>query len=414
MSDTPLRRNRDFMLLQAGQLLSTAGSSVSAIAYPLLVLAVTHSPAKAGLVQAARFAPLVVFSLVAGVAADRYDRRWLMIAADVVGAGAVGTLFAAILLGRVSFWQIFAVAFIDSSASVLFGAAKSGAFRSVVPRHQLPAAASIEQARASTVRLTGPPVGGVLFGIGRALPFVVDAASYAFSTLSILLMRTPFQETRDRETSSLRSQLAEGVRFLWNVPFLRMSALMITASNFAFTAGQFALIVLAKREGLSSAAVGGLVALVGATTLAGSLASPLLRRLLSLRAILLSEFWAAFGMVAFLVWPNAYVLAGALAAQAFCFPNTDAAIVSYRYAMTPDRLTSRVSSASTNIAVLAMPLGPLIAGFLLDSESSRVTMAAFAGCAIATAVIGTLSHSIRDLPPLADVTTAGASPAEAG
>jgi hypothetical protein len=411
---TPLRRNRDFVLLQAGQLLSTAGSSMSGIAYPLLALAVTHSPARAGLVQAARFAPLVLVSMLAGVAADRYDRRRLMIGADVVSAAALGTLVAAIALHRVSFGQMLGVAFVDSCAAVVFMAAKSGAFRSVVPRHQLPAAASLEQARASTVRLTAPPVGGVLYGFGRALPFVADVASYAFSTISLLLMRTPFQELRERDRSRLRTQLAEGVRFVWAMPFLRMSALMITASNFSSTAGFFAVIVLAKRQGLSSAAIGGLVALTGATTLAGSLVSPLLRRFLSLRRILLSEFWAAYGVLAFLVWPNVYVLAGALAAQAFCFPNTDSALVSYRYAMTPDRLISRVATASTNIAVLAMPLGPLVAGFLLDSVSARVAVLALTASSMIAAVVGTLAHSIRDLPDLADVVSAEASPAEAG
>ena len=84
MSFVPLRRNRDFMLLQSGQLLSTFGSSISNLAYPLLVLAVTGSAAKAGYVGAAHFTPLLLFNLPAGVAADRFDRRRLMIMADVV------------------------------------------------------------------------------------------------------------------------------------------------------------------------------------------------------------------------------------------------------------------------------------------------------------------------------------------
>ena len=82
------------MLLQAGQLLSRAGSGMSGVAYPLLVLAVTHSPAQAGVVQAARFAPFVLFGTLAGVAADRYDRRRLMILADIASAGALASLVA--------------------------------------------------------------------------------------------------------------------------------------------------------------------------------------------------------------------------------------------------------------------------------------------------------------------------------
>jgi hypothetical protein len=332
-----------------------------------------------------------------------------MLCADAASAMALASLALAIALGNVTLWHMVVVGFVDGSGAVLFGAAYSGAFRSIVPRRQLPAAASVEQARASTVRLSAPPLGGLLFGFARVLPFLADAISYAFSTLSVLLIRTPFQDERASRDSSVRQELVEGLRFLWKVPFLRMSALMTAASNFSFAAGQFAVIVLARREGFSSVSVGLLVSLVGVTTLAGSLASPLIRRVLSLRAILLSEFWASFGILSFLVWPNPYVLGSALAAQAFCFPNTDAALASYRYAVTPDRLTSRVTTAASNIAVLAMPLGPLVAGFMLDSVPARLTILALTTSSMLAAVVGTLSRAIRDLPPLEDVVAVPAS-----
>src|SRR3954453_10995502 len=111
MSLQPLRRNRDFMLLQAGQLLSTFGTSMSGIAYPLLVLAVTGSAAKAGYVGAAQFTPLLLFNLPAGVLADRVDRRRLMIVADAASAAAVGTLAALVLAHDVSFAAIVVIAF---------------------------------------------------------------------------------------------------------------------------------------------------------------------------------------------------------------------------------------------------------------------------------------------------------------
>ncbi|HKI91103.1 MAG TPA: MFS transporter, partial [Gaiellaceae bacterium] len=150
----PLRRNRDFVLLQAGQLFSTFGSSMSSIAYPLLALALTGSAAKTGYVGAVEFAPMVLLSAAAGVAADRFDRRWLMIASDVAGATAVGALAAAVLTHHTTFWLILLVAFVDSTASVVFRAGNSGAFKAVVPRSQLADAASISMGRMSTVRLT--------------------------------------------------------------------------------------------------------------------------------------------------------------------------------------------------------------------------------------------------------------------
>jgi MFS family permease len=414
---TPLRRNRDFVLLQAGQLLSTFGSNMSALAYPLLALAITHSPAKAGYVGAVIFIPLVAFNLVAGVAADRFERRRLMILADVVGAATLGTLGTLVFLHHATLWLVLIAAFVDSTASIFYNAAARGAFRSVVPIEQLPSAASTVQARSAIVRLSAPPVGGALFGLTRSLPFFADAVSYAFSTGSVLLMRTRFQEEREPGVATtLRRQFAEGILYFARIPFLRATIAMIAVSNFTIAGVQFGVIVLAKRDGLSSAAVGGFVAFVGATTLLGSLASPLFRRVLSLNTIMLSELWAALGYAAFLVWPNVYVLAGAFGVQAFCFPNTDSAVAAYSYALIPDRLIGRAMAASNTLRTVAAPLGPLAAGLLLDSVTPRLTIAALMAPTLAAAVLGTMSKSIRQAPPLDTLTKANpsASPASAG
>ena len=405
----PLRHNRDFVLLQLGQLLSSFGSGLSSIAYPLLALAVTHSPAKAGYVSAMLFAPMLAFGLAAGLAADRFDRRRLMIASDIVGAGALATLGWAVASGATSLGLILVVAFVDSTSGVFFRAGQSGAFRAVVPLPQIASAASIVQARMSAVRVGAPPLGGALFGAARSIPFIADAASYACSTASLLLMRTRFQEPRERNRAPLRRQLADGVSVFMRIPFLRTTMLMIAVSNFTVTGMELAMIVLAKRAGLPSAAIGGLLALTGAATLLGSLASPLLRRALPMSTILLGEYWAALGYIAFLLWPNVYVLATAFAAQAFWFPNSDAAVAAYSYALIPDRLIGRALSVSNTLRVLAAPLGPLAAGLLLSSVTPRVTITVLAGATIIVAALGTLSKAIREIPPLEELITAAAS-----
>jgi MFS family permease len=398
---TPLRRNRDFVLLQSGQLLSTFGSGMSALAYPLLALAVTHSPAKAGYVGAVIFVPLVAFNLVAGVAADRFDRRRLMIVADVIGAATLATLGTLVLLHHATLWVILVAAFVDSTTSIFYNAASRGAFRSVVPVEQLPAAASTVQARAAIVRLSSPPIGGALFGLARSIPFFADAVSYAFSTGSVLLMRTRFQEEREPGAAMpLRKQFAEGIVYFARIPFLRTTVAMIAVSNFTVAGIQFGVIVLAKRDGLSSAGVGGFVAFVGVATLLGSLASPLLRRVLSLNMIMLSELWAAAGYTAFLVWPNVYLLVGAFGLQAFCFPNTDSAVAAYSYALIPDRLIGRGMAASNTLRAVAAPLGPLAAGLLLGSVSPRLAIAVIIAPTLVAAALGTVSKSIRQAPPL--------------
>jgi MFS family permease len=391
----PLRRNRDFVLLQLGQLFSTLGSSMSSIAYPLLALVVTGSAAKVGYVGAVEFAPLVLLSPAAGVAADHFDRRKLMIAADAAGAVALAVLAAAVLSHHSAYWLILLVAFVDSGASVVFRAGNSGAFKAVVPEAQLADAASISMARMSIVRLTGPPVGGAVFGLSRGLPFLADAISYAFSTVSLLMMRTRFQEARE---PGARPRFREGLAYFWSIPFLRTTIGMIAASNLAAAGVPIVVIVLAHRHGLSSAAIGGFVALQGVTLLAGSTLSPVLRRLFPMRAILLSEFWSGLVYAPFLAFPNVYVLAAASAAHAFWFPNTDSAMTAYSYALIPDRLLGRAMAASNTLRALSTPVGPLVAGVLLSQASARTTVVALALPVVVAAVLGTASAAIRDLP----------------
>jgi hypothetical protein len=413
MSSVPLRRNRDFVLLQAGQLLSSAGTSATSIAYPLLVLAVTHSAAKAGIVSSARIVPYAILALLAGVAADRWNRKLLMIAADAVRALAIASLAAIVLLDRGAFWPIPVVAFVEGTGSLVFNAAQAGALRAVVPPRQLPAAAGAQGARQATVRLAGPPLGGALFGLGRAVPFLVDAVSYAFSFLSLLAMRTPFQEAREVDTARLRTQIAEGFRFLWAQPFLRTCAFLYGLTNLIGPGVLLAIVVVGRRQGLSGGEIGLLTAVFGACLLIGSLASPLFRRALSVRAILLLEVWTWLGCAAFLVWPSVYVLTAGLLPTGIAIPTTDSVVMGYRVAMTPDRLLGRVESVRTNISLLVTPLGPLAAGLLLSSVSARATIAVFVVFALALAIWGTLSPSIRNAPSLDELDAVGRTAAPA-
>jgi len=406
----PLHRNRDFLLLQMGRLLSSAGSQFSSIAYPLLVLAVTGSAARAGVVQFAGILPSALFALPAGVLADHANRRWLMIGADGVRLVAIGSLAAAILADRVPFWVVALVAFVEGSGRAVFSAAEPGALRAVVPARQLPAAAAAQTGRQAAVQMAGPPLGGALFGIARALPFVADAVSYTFSMGLLLAMRTPFQEPRQRGRSTLRERVAEGFRFLWGQPFLRVCALLFGLSNFIGPGVLLAVVVIGRRQGLSGGQVGALVAAFGACLLLGSLLSPLVRRRLPVRAVLLGEFWTWMGSGLFLIWPSVFVLAASILPTALAIPSSDSVVHGYRIAMTPDRLLGRVSSVWTTIALVIAPLGPLLAGLLLE-VSERAAVATFAASGLLLAVWGTLSPAIRAAPSLDELDDLAGGPA---
>jgi hypothetical protein len=417
MTLPPLRKNRDFVLLQVGQTLSTIGSESTGIAYPLLVLAITHSPVQAGVVGFARLVPWVLFGVLAGAAVDRLPRKRMMIVSDIVRIAAVASIVVAIAVDRLSFAQIAIVAFVEGTMFVFFNLSEVGALRSVVPARQLPAAAAAEQARYATMTLVAPPLGGSLFGLGRALPFLADAISYVFSLASLLAIRTPFQEEREPEQVPLRTQLAEGFRWLWSHPFLRTCAILFTWVNLLFEAMFLVLIVVGRRQGLSGAHIGALIAVLGLCSLAGSVASPRLQRLLSMRTIVVGSFWLQLGVAAFVLEPNIYVLLGGAIPAAFLGPSVNAIVIGYRVAVVPDRLTGRVNSVARTIALCGAPLGPLVAGLLLGSFSARTTVAIFAGAMLLLSVIGSASPSIRKAPSLDeldDLPTREASPAAAG
>lgn len=390
-----LYRNREFMLLQSGQLLSAFGGSFTSVAYPLLVLAITHSPARAGLVSFMRFMPAPLLGLIAGVVADRVDRRRVMMAADGVRAIAIGCLAALVAFHPV-FWPIPLLAFVEGTGESFFSACQNTAMRAVVPTEQLADAVSVQVGRTAVVGLAGPPAGGALFTLSRAIPFAADAASYAFSLVSLALIRTPFQQPRDPESvARVRHDLAEGLRFVWRQPFIRVTSFLFLIGNFAEPGLLFVVVVLAHRQGLSGGEIGLLLGAFSAALLVGATLTPFVRRRVSVVAIVRLEQYCGCAVIAFLVVPSVYVLLAGLIPIAVAIPFTDSVVISRRLELTPDALLGRVEAARTTIARSAMPLGPLVAGVLLTVTSPRLTVAVFAAFSVVLAVWATFSPALR-------------------
>jgi len=323
-----------------------------------------------------------------------------MIVSDVVRLAAMSALAAAIVSGELVFWLIPLTAFVEGTGGSFFQAAEAGAIRSVVPADQLPAAINVITGRRAAINVAGPPVGGALFGLARSLPFLVDAVSYAFSTISLLAMRTPFQEERAEMRVHLREQLLEGFRFLWHNPFLRTTTLVFAPLGFVALGYTLALVVIAEQQGLSGVAVGLLVASFGAGVLVGSTISPRVRRALPTRAVLLLELWMWPIPLLFVLWPNVYVLAVSLLPAALAIPSTDSVVLGYQLALTPDRLVGRVGSVFRTIVLLVAPLGPLLAGFLLGLTSPRLAVGCFVAVALLAALVATLSRALRSVPTI--------------
>ena len=400
MASVPLHRNREFTLLWSGEALSGLGSQISLVAFPLLVLAVTGSPARAGIVGFARNLPIALLALPAGVLADRLNRKHLMVACDGVRALALASIPIAIALGSVPFALVVLVALIDGTGFVFSYITERGAMRQLVPPDQLGEAVARNESRMFGAMLAGPPLGGVLFGLGRAVPFLADAVSYAASTASKLLIRSDFQEARhpDRTVGGAR----EGLRWVWQRPFFRQCALLFACSNPIFTGLYLLVVVLAKHDGASSALVGVMLGIAAGGGLLGALLAPGLQRRLSARAVLVGESWVlALAVPLLLVAHNALLLGVVLAAAELITPVTNSIVAGYRVALAPDRLQGRVQAASTLISFSAGWLGPLAVGFLLQNAGSAATILVITGWAAVLAVFATTSRHFRHPPTLA-------------
>jgi predicted MFS family arabinose efflux permease len=360
----PLRRNRDFALLWSGQVVSTVGSEVSGLAFPLLVLALTGSPRDAGVVGFARGLPFLLLYLPAGVLVDRWNRKRVMLAADAVRAVAIGSVALWLALGRPPLAWLAAVSFVEGACFVFFQLSESAALPQVVPREQLPQAIAQNQARMQGASLAGSPLGGALFGLSRLLPFAADAVSYAVSFVSLLFVRPAFQGERDRTARNLPREVGEGLAWLWRERFLRAVTALVAGTNFVHQALSLVLIVRLRELGASPALIGGVFALLGAGSIAGALVAPWVQRRVAPSAVVLGSLWIWPAQTAALFLLSSPVWIGVLTAVAFVAgPVFNVVVGAYRYALVPERLYGRVASATLLFAWGSIPLGSLFAGY---------------------------------------------------
>lgn len=397
----PLWRNRDFMLLWSGQVVSTIGTRISSLAYPLLVLSLTHSPAKAGLVGFAQTIPFLLFYLPAGALVDRWNRKRVMLVADAARALALGSIALALALDRLTLVQITVVAFLEGSLFVFFQLSESAALPHVVPREQLPTALAQNQARELGADLAGQPLGGVLFGISHLVPFAADAASYAVSYVTLLFVRPALQEERTRSQVRLLADVAEGIVWLWRRPLLRALVALGGASNFAFTALPLVMIVRARDVGASPSLIGAMFAFLGAGAIVGAVIAPWVQRRVPARIVIIGSLWLWAAGMAMLVLPANGAALGALAGLIWITgPPFNVVVGAYRYALVPDRLQARTQSTARLVVWGTIPLGSLAAGFMLETVGTITSFLILAGISLGVAVAATTTRVVRNAPPV--------------
>jgi len=397
----PLRRNRDFLLLWSGQVVSTLGTRITNLAYPLLVLALTNSPVSAGLVGFAQTLPFLVLFLPAGALVDRWDRKRVMLVADAGRAVALASVAVALAADRLTIPHLIAVAFVDGGLFVFFQIAESAALPHVVHPTQITTAVAQNQAREHAADLAGRPLGGLLFGVSHLLPFAADAVTYAVSFVSLLFIRPAFQRPRERARTHLLAEIAEGIHWLWRQRLLRALVALIGATNLIHNALPLVVIVRAQQLGASPALIGVLFAFYGAGGVIGALVAPWVQRRVPARLILIGSLWlwaVQAGLLA--IMPNALALGIAVGAGTLIGPVFNVVVSGYRYALAPDHLLARTQSTVRLVAWGTIPFGSLLAGVLAQRLGAVSALLTLGGLLLVVVVAATATRTIRTAPPV--------------
>lgn len=404
----PLWRNRDYMLLWSGQVVSVVGSGASQIVYPLLILALTGSATAAGIAAALASVPYIIFSLPAGALIDRWDRKRVMIYCDTGRALTLMSIPIALAFHALTIWQIYACALIEGSLFVFFNIAEVAALSRVVEKEQLPQAISQNEVAFTAANLIAPTIGTTLFQlVGQAFPFIFDAVSYMASVVSLFFIRVSFQTDRVKKETHLRAEIGEGLRWLWHQPLIRYMAFCTGALNFVNAPVTLIVIVLAKNLGATDAEIGVVFSISALGGIVGAAIGGVIQKRFRFGQVIITTVWiTALLFPLFAIAPHFYILGIILGLTWVTGPVYNVVQFSYRVALIPDALQGRVNSVFRLLAFGFQPAGAAISGVLIEHFGVYVAIAFFSVWYIGLAILTMLNSNVRNARQIGQATNA--------
>lgn len=348
--------------------ISNLGDGVRWTALPLLGASITHDPAKIAAIDLFATLPWFLFALIAGALVDRWDKRRAMAIANGFRFLLVLGLALATLSDDTTLVLLYVVGFLMGCAETIFDNSAQTILPAIVRKDQLERANSrLYAAEIVNNQFVGPPLGGFLFAAAAAAPFFLDSASFLISGLLIAALVGTFQSPRDVEAprTTIRKDIAEGLRWLWNHQLVRTLAIMLGVWNGVSMAG-FSIFVLYALEilGLDEIGYGVLLAASTVGSLIGSMAASRLSKAgpgSTLIAMVLLGAVSSLGIA----WTSSVVVVGVMSAI-FGFTSVvwNVITVSLRQAIIPDRLLGRVNSVYRLLGWGSMPIGAAIGGIM--------------------------------------------------
>jgi MFS family permease len=407
----PLWRNRDYMLLWSGQVVSALGSGMSGLIFPLLILAISNdNTVLAGFAGALGSIPYLLFSLPVGALIDRWDRKKVMMICDGFRALNFATIPLALYFSALTEWQLLANAFVEGTLFVFFNIAEVAALSRVVPKVQLPQATAQNEVGFIAAFLAGPPLGGFLYqSVSRMLPFIADAISYTVSVISLFFVKTKFQEERAPTERHIGAEIKEGLSWLWHNPLIRFMAFLTGGLNFVNSATFLIILVAARKLGASETEIGWMFSIAASGGIVGSLLGGQIQKRFSFGQVIITVGWISVLLYPlYALAPNFYIL-GAIAGLSFMTgPVYNVVQFSYRIALIPDALQGRVNSTFRLLAYGFQPLGQAIAGILLATIGIAPTILFYFGWLVLLNIMTTINPHVRNARPIAEVV--GAQP----
>ena len=356
-----------FTRLWTASTISILGDGVVFAAFPLIVASLTRDPIAVAVLAFSLRLPWLLFALPAGVIVDRNDRRRLMISADLVRATALGILAIALATGEPSLLILYLVGFLVGMAETIFDSAAEAFLPAIVDTPSLSKAnGRLVSARWVANSFVGPPLGAVLFISAAWLPVGIDAVTFLAAAILVLSIGGSFSADRAPSTNTMRADIGEGVRWLWNHRLLRTTALMAGGYNLVVS-GMVAILVLFAQDevGLSDLGFGLVLAALGVGGLLGGLVAGRIEEAVgTANTLILGVVTAATAATTMGFTSNALVLGGSILAFGVTTTLWNVVAISLRQELTPDELRGRAASAGKMVAFGAEPIGALLGGFV--------------------------------------------------
>ena len=397
VDESPLHRNRSFLILWTGGVLSGVGSSMSTLVFPLVGFALTGSTFLAGLAATGVLTGELLGLLVSGPLVDRWPHRRTLTVANVAATVSMSSVAAASLTHTLSLIHLVLAGLAIGVADAFVGPAVSAAIRHAVPIGQLPLAYTRIQVREHLATLIGPPLGGALYSIARSVPFIVDAISYLiFGLLSSRLPTTT--RTSDQSSTSFLSDARDGFVFVWRHSSVRAILMWGGMFNFAMAYVFTAVTLRLIRDGVNPVAIGLIDTVAAAAGLIGAVAAGRIVATFRTGRLTMSTGLALAVIVAPMGLTTDVVLIGALfAAGIVLLPANNAGISAFIASVTPTHLQARVNAAGGVFSLGLAPLAPPAAGLSVAAAGGPASM--FIGSALLVASLAPLaaSRDVREL-----------------